>query len=236
MMKLRVLGNNGPYPEAGQACSGYLIEKENSTFLIDCGSGVLSNLLKFKNLDQISFVVLSHLHFDHMSDILPLRYGLQVLKRKMDIYLPKSPEQVVELLKCDEFNLHFIDEDYKIERDGFSVLFKRTEHPVETYAIKVNDCFIYTADLSKWEPLVEFAKECKLLLADSAYLDKDKIEKPVHLTANECGILAKEAKVHQLLLTHFLPNSDRTLLLERAKSQFKNTNLALILESYPIQF
>ena len=45
-MKLTVLGNNGPYPSKGGATSGYLLEFDDRLFLLDCGSGVFSNLLR----------------------------------------------------------------------------------------------------------------------------------------------------------------------------------------------
>jgi len=41
-MKLTVLGCCGPYPAAGGACSGYLLEEDGYRVLIDCGNGVLS--------------------------------------------------------------------------------------------------------------------------------------------------------------------------------------------------
>ena len=38
-MKLTVLGCYGPYPPAGGACSGYLLEEGGTRVLIDCGNG-----------------------------------------------------------------------------------------------------------------------------------------------------------------------------------------------------
>ena len=45
-MKLTVLGNNGPYPAAGGACSGYLLssDSKHTNVLIECGCGTLANL------------------------------------------------------------------------------------------------------------------------------------------------------------------------------------------------
>lgn len=43
-MKLTVLGNTGPYPKAGGACSGYLLENGDSKVVLDMGNGTLANL------------------------------------------------------------------------------------------------------------------------------------------------------------------------------------------------
>ena len=78
-MILKILGNNGPYPAPGGACSGYLLSSDsgNTRILIDCGTGVLNRLLGECSLDALDAVILSHLHYDHMSDMLPMQYALQ---------------------------------------------------------------------------------------------------------------------------------------------------------------
>ena len=67
-MQLIVLGTDGPYPGASKACSGYLLSYGNTKILLDCGSGVLARLQCHQDLNQLSAVVLSHLHYDHISD------------------------------------------------------------------------------------------------------------------------------------------------------------------------
>ena len=54
-MRLTVLGNNGPYPAPGGACSGYLLESDSgeTKILLDCGTGVLSRLTDRISLDEL---------------------------------------------------------------------------------------------------------------------------------------------------------------------------------------
>ena len=82
-MKLTILGNNGPYPAPGGACSGYLLSSDSgdTRILIDCGTGVLCRLMDECPPEALDAVVLSHLHFDHMSDMLPMQYALQFSRR-----------------------------------------------------------------------------------------------------------------------------------------------------------
>ena len=101
-MKLTILGNNGPYPCAGGACSGYLLSSDSgrTKLLIDCGTGTLANLSKHLAWDALDAVILSHLHFDHMSDMLPMQYALQFHSRAeaLPVYAPLTPAPVRALL------------------------------------------------------------------------------------------------------------------------------------------
>ena len=81
-MKLTVLGNNGPYPAAGSACSGYLLQSGAANILIDCGNGVLSNIQKIISLDELDAVILTHLHSDHISDMYVLKYAIQLRRKR----------------------------------------------------------------------------------------------------------------------------------------------------------
>ena len=93
-MRLTILGNNGPYPAAGGACSSYLLESDSGStaILVDCGAGALARLEERLPIERLDAVVLSHLHYDHMSDMLPLHYALQFRPRAraLDVYASRS--------------------------------------------------------------------------------------------------------------------------------------------------
>lgn len=235
-MKLTVLGNNGPYPDAYGSCSGYVLERQDKLIVLDLGSGSLSNFQKKYRIEDISFIILSHLHFDHMSDMLVLRYALAIKKIKLDVYLPKDPKEISSMLICDEFNLIFIDQSTNIERVGFNIEFKRVTHPVETYAIKVNNCFLYSGDLGDPDDLLDFGYEVDTLLVDSALLATQKGKKKIfHLSALECGLLANKLNTKRLILSHFPPYVDKNLYLEEASRYFPNTFIAQMLKEYTFQ-
>ena len=42
-MQLTILGSAASWAGDGQACSGYLVEDEGTTLLVDCGNGALAN-------------------------------------------------------------------------------------------------------------------------------------------------------------------------------------------------
>ncbi|MCK9906182.1 MBL fold metallo-hydrolase, partial [Frankia sp. Cpl3] len=77
-MRLTVLGCQSPYPGPGGATPGYLLQTDSLNLLIDCGSGVISQLTKVLPIFQLDAVLISHYHQDHIADIGVLQYGMMV--------------------------------------------------------------------------------------------------------------------------------------------------------------
>ena len=71
-MRLTVLGSCGAYPEAGQACSGYLVEHDGFRLLVDLGYAVVPELLRHLTAAGVDAVFISHGHPDHCADLNPL--------------------------------------------------------------------------------------------------------------------------------------------------------------------
>ncbi|MFY9135886.1 MAG: MBL fold metallo-hydrolase, partial [Bacillota bacterium] len=76
-LELTIIGNQGPYPGPGGACSGYLVRSQGATVLIDCGPGVMPRLQQHIDVSSLDAVVISHFHPDHYSDFLTMRYAFQ---------------------------------------------------------------------------------------------------------------------------------------------------------------
>jgi ribonuclease BN (tRNA processing enzyme) len=73
LVRLTVLGACGAWPEAGQACSGYLAEHDGFRLLIDAGYAIVPRLLERVAASQLDAVFISHGHPDHCADLSPLR-------------------------------------------------------------------------------------------------------------------------------------------------------------------
>lgn len=68
-MKLTILGSGSPEAYVRRASSGYLIEAGEDRILFDCGGGVCDNLLRSGHFpSDITHIIFSHLHSDHMMD------------------------------------------------------------------------------------------------------------------------------------------------------------------------
>ena len=95
-MRVQVLGAAGGYPYGGHACSGFLIGASSLNVLMDCGPGVALRLLERMRAEELDAVILTHLHPDHVLDLIPLGYALMTewiahrKKRRIRLYLPEG--------------------------------------------------------------------------------------------------------------------------------------------------
>src|SRR3954452_5047708 len=82
-MRLTVLGKSPSWQDADGACSGYLIEDDGVSVLLDCGNGEVSKLRRYRDYTKIDAVVLAHLHADHFVDIVPFSYPLPYAPQRL---------------------------------------------------------------------------------------------------------------------------------------------------------
>lgn len=73
---LRILGSSGGFPDRGFPCSGYLYAHDGKRLLLDCGPGIATALLAESGKGDLDAVLISHLHSDHVLDLVPLAYSL----------------------------------------------------------------------------------------------------------------------------------------------------------------
>lgn len=71
-MRLTVLGGCGAWPEAGWACSGFLVEHDGFRLLVHLGYATVPRLLEVLAAEQADAVFISHGHPDHCADLNPL--------------------------------------------------------------------------------------------------------------------------------------------------------------------
>ncbi|MEM6986342.1 MAG: MBL fold metallo-hydrolase [Pseudomonadota bacterium] len=68
-MKITLLGTGSPEANADRASSGYLVEITDDVIWFDCGGGVVDRLLQSgRQPSDITHLVFTHLHSDHMID------------------------------------------------------------------------------------------------------------------------------------------------------------------------
>ena len=249
-MKLTVLGKYGPFPAPGGACSGYLLECGQSRLLLDLGSGTLSRLLQFVPTLQIDAILLSHLHSDHMGDLLILRYALQQYKaRGQDVPMPLAviapdvPEEEYRLLTgSGVYDITTARDKLRARIGDVTITLHRMTHPVPTYGFSIEHggrCMFYTGDTGWRDDLPSLCAGADLLLADACFAEADRPggsgSIAAHLTAAEAGRIAREAGVKKLVCTHLWGGGcNEAQMLEEARAQFPDAVVAEEMQSYLI--
>ncbi|TML98575.1 MAG: MBL fold metallo-hydrolase, partial [Actinobacteria bacterium] len=84
-VQITVLGKSPAWQDAGGACSGYLVQEDDYTLLLDCGNGVFSKLRHYRDYVDVSAVLVTHLHADHFLDLIPFSYALTYAPRQQPV-------------------------------------------------------------------------------------------------------------------------------------------------------
>jgi ribonuclease BN (tRNA processing enzyme) len=214
-MKIHILGCWGAYPAGGGATTGFLIEFENAQILLDCGSGVLAQLLQVTTVADLTGVIITHHHHDHVADLGVLGYSLllsrlqQTRVEALPIYTPADPNPVLRELALEPFaELHYIDTSLQVQHKGLRISFARTRHPIPCFAVCVEDGvhrFVFTADTAYAPEFIPFTMGADLLLCEASMYAGQESEaaKAGHMTSVEAGRLGRSAGAKRLALTHY---------------------------------
>ena len=210
------------------------------------GSGTLSRLFQQGGITGLNGILLSHLHSDHMEDLMILRYALQQFRsrgREVPIPLlvaaPAEPEQEYrQLSACGMYDMMPIADGMTLRFGELSVKFQRMIHPVPSYSMDITDGkrrLFYTGDTGYFPELPALCQDADLLLADCGLLSAEKTTAIApHLTAKEAGELARDAGVGQLICSHIWGGYEDEQVGEEARLAFPAAQVAKEMHTYEI--
>ncbi|WP_261806371.1 MBL fold metallo-hydrolase [Lapidilactobacillus luobeiensis] len=226
-MKLTVLGYYGGYPTATAGTTGFLIEEQDYRLLLDCGSGVLSQLEQRLDPLQLNAVLLTHYHHDHIADVGVLQYYWQLHQGpRREAVLPiygntEDPLNFASLTWAQATSGQAYDPAETLRLGPLSVTFLRTIHPVPTYAVRIeneeNKVLVFTADSAYFPELGQFAHKADLLITDTNFVN-GKTGRLWHMTASQSAQVALSGQVQRLLLSHLPQQIDHQRLLHEAQA------------------
>ncbi len=124
----------------------------------------------------------------------------------------------------------------KLEEEGKISWNDRWVHIDEVSHVRPGDVFAYVVDTRPCKEAVQLAQGAKMFLCESTYLDEDRAmaEEYRHMTAKQAALIAKEAGVKTLILTHFSARyRDTEVLGDEARTLFPNTLVAEDLRKFP---
>jgi len=236
-MKLTVLGRYGPYPAANGACSGYLLQEDSCSVLLECGNGVLSRLQNYMFPWELDGIIVSHLHGDHISDLFIMRYALDIAQNRgvtdksLNVYLPDEPAGEVSRISFKEaFTLHYLHDESQFSVGPFNFSFFPVQHPLPTLAVRV-ECkgkvLAYSGDTEYFPGIESMAQDADLFLCEANF-QQEEIEASMgnHLSAAQAAQIASRGGVKKLLLTHLPAFKDLEVSREEAQKFCPGAELA----------
>lgn len=214
-MEILPIGIYGPYPPNGGATSCYVVSGGGAKLALDFGCGALSAIQKYLNPAELDGVVLSHLHYDHCCDILPLTYMRQ---KPLIVYTPANPTGIFSLIKMRaNLDVRVIGTAAVSHIGSLSLRFCPVKHSVESYAVEVSDeniTLVYTGDADETGALTEFCRGAKLVLCNCC-------ANPAagHMTLHDAARLRDTCKT-AVLAAHVDPRYDCTEVAAKLKVPF----------------
>jgi ribonuclease BN (tRNA processing enzyme) len=182
-MRLTVLGSWGAWPEAGQACSGYLVEHDGFRLLVDAGYAVVPRLLERVTAAQVDAVLISHGHPDHCADLNPLLRA-RVLRGDRPPPLPVyalagALDAVLALdrpgMLDSGYVLHELAPGAGLVIGSFQVETRLLPHWLPNAGIRLaagGRALAYTGDSGPSRDVADLARGADLLLAEASYVDQ----------------------------------------------------------------
>jgi ribonuclease BN (tRNA processing enzyme) len=234
-VRITVLGKSPSWPDAGGACSGYLVEAGETCLLLDCGSGVLAQLRRVRDYAQVDGVVVTHMHADHFIDLIPyacaLSYAPREHRARPQLLLPPGGRGVLDAITRAGGQEDVVEEAFEVreydvagpERVGAARLrFQPVPHFIPANAVEIRGAdgdarFTFGADHGPTDALDRFAGDTDLLMLEATLREPEPTGRRGHLTPAEAGQHAARCRAARLVLTHISDELDAEWALAQAQ-------------------
>ncbi|MBD3378088.1 MBL fold metallo-hydrolase [candidate division KSB1 bacterium] len=237
-LTLTVLGSGTCAPTKERSCAAYHLQIGSASVLMDVGFGTMRRLTESSvDYRQIDTVLISHLHPDHVSDLVPLIMALTYtpgFKREKPLHLlgPQGFKSFLFAMQShygkwllDHKNFKKIitelEPDVSQSFDEWQVQPHAMDHTELSlgYRISAFDKVIaYTGDTAFSAKVLDLLDHADLALIECSFPDHHVIGK--HLSPTLAGQIADKAQCRRVLLTHFYPVMEPEQAARICRTQF----------------
>jgi ribonuclease BN (tRNA processing enzyme) len=222
-LRLTVLGCSSAAPHAAWPASGYLVEWQDTTLLLDVGQGVVRRLESLLDPRGLTAVIVGHMHADHYLDLAGLRYLFPWAEQadpRLPLHLPPGGIGRLDALATSiserqgffdvAFDIDEYDPGVPLQVGPLTIRFVGSRHYVPAWGLSVEAPdgarLVYTGDTGPSDTMIEFARGADLLLVEAA-LRQASEDDPArgHLTGEEAIDLARRAEARSALIVHYDP-------------------------------
>ncbi len=213
-----------PVPDRAQA--GYLLSADDRHLLVDCGSGVLGRLSGTDpGYEGVSTVLLTHLHLDHVADVIPLLKARWLAgEEHLEVIGPSGTKSLVDgLLDVHDYldgridlAVREVSPTMPFTAAGFDVAARSVRHSMSAchaYRFVAPDDdrdpadgpLTLSGDTEAFAGLASFADGSEVLVHDCSF--PDDVDVSNHPTPASLGESLAGTEIGTLVLSHLYPHT-----------------------------
>ena len=220
-MRLTVVGSGTSQPQPETPASGLLIETDTTAILVDCGQGIIRELMAIRDPRELDAIIVGHMHADHYIDLVSLRYLLPwegVASAHIPVLLPPGGKARLDALATgiserprffdDAYSVLEYDPARRVHIGDLTVAFVAGQHYVPAWGCIVTGPdgarIAITGDTGPSDGFVAAAQGADVVVAEATLADA-RFDDPRrgHLTVDEAMDMADRAGAGRVVLVHY---------------------------------
>jgi ribonuclease BN (tRNA processing enzyme) len=233
-VRLTVVGDAAAWTRrAGHASSCYLVQHGAAALVLDFGQGAFTALAQHLAPQSIDGVLISHLHADHIVDLIPLRHYLTYEAKQHHAIALRGPTEL--RARFDRFQVHpgLLDgmageplAPGTFEFAGFEVEARHVTHIPDSFAFRImpaggwGPALVYSGDCGVADDLLPLVREGDSFLCEAAYGAAARPADGIHLTSAEAASVAHRGRAARLVITHLQDQQAPDAALAAARDVF----------------
>ena len=236
MAKLIFLGTASAVAYQGHENSFLVLQGEDSSILVDCSARPVMRLNEAGiDFNQLSDLIITHFHPDHVSGLATLIMDMWILGREKEFHIHGCEHAITRAIKMMDlfgwqdwtgiYPVHFHTLPMEelapvLDNQEFKILSSPVQHMIPTLGIRIEyraGEFVaaYSSDTSPVQQTVKLAADADVLIHEATGTTYH------HSTASQAGKIASQANVKTLYLIHY--PSDNEISFETTLSETKKT-------------